>query len=70
MRLRLPEVTAKKLWEWIEEDEKGYLVRTLRGLDKKRFVEFTESSDQVEILPAGAEFVRASWQQLTSLMDL
>lgn len=54
----VPDVTSKELMEWIEEDDKGYFVRTLRNLHKKRFVEFTESSNKVKILPPGAKFVQ------------
>src|SRR5262249_15929769 len=51
-------ITSKELMEWIEEDDKGYFVRTLRGLHKKRFIEFTESTDKVKILPPCAKFVQ------------
>jgi hypothetical protein len=56
--ISVPDVTSKELMEWIEEDDKGYFVRTLRGLHKKRFIEFTESTDRVRILPPGAKFVQ------------
>ncbi len=54
----VPDVTSKELIDWIEEDDKGYFVRTLRGLHAKRFIEFTESADKVKILPPGAKFVQ------------
>jgi hypothetical protein len=54
----IPDVTSKELLEWIEEDDKGYFIRTLRSLHKKRFVEFTESADKVSILPPGSMFVQ------------
>jgi len=53
----VPDVTVKELIEWIEEDDKGYFIRTIRNLHKKRLVEFTESADKVKILPPGATFV-------------
>jgi len=54
----VPDVTVKELIEWIEEDDKGYFIRTIRNLHKKRLVEFTESADKVKILPPGATFVQ------------
>jgi len=54
----VPDVTSQELIEWIEEDNKGYFIRTIRNLHKKRLVEFTESSDKVKILPPGATFVQ------------
>lgn len=54
----VPDVTSKELLEWIEEDDKGYFVKTLRRLHKDRFVEFTESTDKVKILPPGVKFVQ------------
>ena len=54
----VPDVTSKELMEWIEEDDKGYFVRTLHGLHTKRFIEFTESTDKIKILPPGAKFVQ------------
>ena len=40
----VPDVTSNELIKWIEEDDKGYFIRTIRNLHKKRLVEFTESS--------------------------
>ncbi len=54
----VPDVTSNELIKWIEEDDKGYFIRTIRNLHKKRLVEFTESSDKVKILPPGAKFVQ------------
>jgi hypothetical protein len=54
----VPDVTVKELIAWIEEDDKGYFIRTIRNLHKKRLVEFTESADKVKILPPGATFVQ------------
>jgi hypothetical protein len=54
----VPDVTSNELIEWIEEDDKNYFVKTLRGLHAKRFVEFTENTDKVRILPPGAKFVQ------------
>ena len=54
----VPDVSSKELLAWIEEDDKKYFMKTLRGLHAKRFVEFTESADKVKILPPGAKFVQ------------
>jgi hypothetical protein len=54
----VPDVTSRELIEWIEEDNKGYFIRTIRNLHKKRLVELTESTDKVKILPPGAKFVQ------------
>lgn len=54
----VPDVTSKELIEWIEEDNKKYFMKTLRKLHGQRFVEFTEKTDKVKILPPGAKFVQ------------
>lgn len=54
----VPDVTSKELLEWIEEDDKKYFMKTLRKLHGQRFVEFTETTDKVRILPPGANFVQ------------
>lgn len=53
----VPDVSPKQLVEWIEYGDTGYVIRTLRSLHRARFVEFTETSDKVRILPPGANFV-------------
>jgi hypothetical protein len=54
----VPDVSSKELIEWIEEDDKAYFMKTLRGLHKKRRLEFDEKTDRVKILPPGAKFVQ------------
>lgn len=54
----VPDVTSKELLEWIEEGNKKYFVKTLRKLHGQRFVEFTETTNKVRILPPGARFVQ------------
>lgn len=53
----VPDVTSKELIAWIEHDNPSYVMRTLRVLHSKRFIEFTEDVDKVRILPPGAKFV-------------
>lgn len=53
----VPDVTSQELIDWTEYDDKKYFMRTLRGLHTKRFLEFTEGTDKVKILPPGAKFV-------------
>ena len=53
----LPDVSPTQLREWTEVSSKQYLLKVLRGLHKKRLVEFYESTDRVRILPPGASKV-------------
>lgn len=53
----VPDVSSKELVAWIEHDNTKYVMRTIRGLHSKRFLEFTESTDRVKILPPGTKFV-------------
>lgn len=53
----VPEVSSKQLIKWIEYEDTGYVMKTLRSLHKSRLVEFAEASDEVRILPPGAHFV-------------
>jgi hypothetical protein len=52
-----PDVATSQLIEWTEYKDGKYFMKTLRGLHKKRFVEFTESTGRVKILPPGTQFV-------------
>lgn len=54
----LPTVTAAELIEWTEAPDKTYFKKLLRGLHKKRQVEFNESKDTVQILPPGAQYIK------------
>lgn len=53
----VPEAKLGELVAWTEFEQK-YVVRTLRGLHAKRFVEFDEKSGKVKILPPGAVLVQ------------
>jgi len=53
----VPDVSSKELLAWIEHDNPGYVMRTIRTLHSERLLEFTESTDKVKILPPGAKFV-------------
>jgi hypothetical protein len=54
----VPDVTSEELTRWTEHRNTKSLLQTLRRLHKKRFVEFTGTSDKVRILPPGAKFVQ------------
>ena len=53
----LPDVSSAQLRQWTEVSSKQYLTKLLRGLHKKRLIEFSESIDKVRILPPGAAAV-------------
>jgi hypothetical protein len=54
----VPSGTSDQLQTWIEEDDSGYFVRTLRKLHKERLLEFDAANKTVQVLPPGANFVR------------
>jgi hypothetical protein len=54
----IPDVTSKELIAWTEHENTKYVMKIIRGLHAGRFVEFTESTDKVRILPPGANFVQ------------
>jgi hypothetical protein len=54
----LPNVTPDELIKWTEAPNKKYFMKVLRGFHKKRFIEFNETSDKVQILPPGAHYVQ------------
>lgn len=54
----IPDVSSKELIDWTEYKDTKYVMRTIRGLHAKRFVEFTEKTDRVKILPPGTKFVQ------------
>jgi hypothetical protein len=53
----VPDVTVTQLKEWSEYKSQKYFLKTLRGLHKKRFIELTETTGKVRILPPGTQFV-------------
>ena len=46
--------TIAKLVDWIEPDDEAYFRRALRKLDKGRFIELNEKTQEARILPPGA----------------
>jgi hypothetical protein len=54
----VPDVTSKDLIAWIEHTDTKYVMKIIRDLHARRFVEFTETTDKVRILPPGANFVQ------------
>ena len=54
----VPDVASKDLIVWTEYKDTKYVMRIIRGLHAKRFVEFTEKTDKVKILPPGTKFVQ------------
>ncbi|MFZ0959573.1 MAG: hypothetical protein WAO35_01610 [Terriglobia bacterium] len=54
----VPDVSSKDLIEWTEAEDANYFMKIIRNLHAKRFVEFTETTDKVRILPPGARFVQ------------
>jgi hypothetical protein len=54
----LPSVTSAELIQWTEASDKRYFMKLLRGLHKKRFVEFNEQADKVQILSPGAQYIQ------------
>jgi hypothetical protein len=62
----LPSVSPIELIKWTEAKDKGYFMKLLRGLHKKRYVEFNETADTVQILPPGAHYI----QQLVQMKNI
>jgi len=54
----MPDVTSARVVEWIEYGDNKYVMRTIRGLHKKRLIEFTEQTDRIRILPPGTKAVQ------------
>ncbi len=54
----LPDVSSKDLLVWTEYDDPKYFMRSIRSLHTERFIEFTESTDRIRILPPGSAFVQ------------
>lgn len=53
----VPDVSAQELMDWIEYENKQHFMKTLRALHKKRWIEFTESTERAKILPPGTKEV-------------
>lgn len=62
----LPSVSSIELLSWTEAADKSYFMKLLRGLHKKRYVEFNEKEDRLRILPPGAQYI----QQLVQTKNL
>jgi hypothetical protein len=54
----VPDVSSKDLILWTEPRNTRYAMKIIRNLHASRFVEFTEATDKVRILPPGAKFVQ------------
>jgi len=54
----VPDVAAADLIVWVEYGDTKYVMKTLRELHSKRFIEFTEKTGRIVVLPPGAQFVR------------
>lgn len=54
----LPSVTSSELIQWTEAADKRYFMKLIRLLHKKRFIEFTEATDRIQILPPGAQYIQ------------
>jgi hypothetical protein len=53
----VPDVSAQELMDWTEYQNKQHFMKTLRALHKKRWIEFTESTERAKILPPGTKEV-------------
>jgi hypothetical protein len=53
----VPDVSAQELLEWTEYENKQHFMKTVRALHKKRWIEFTESTERAKILPPGTKEV-------------
>lgn len=49
--------TADKVYEWTGYDKRAYFKRLVRDLHKQRYIEFDETSGELELLPPGSEYV-------------
>lgn len=54
----LPSVGISELLQWTEASDKKYFMKLIRALHKKRFIEFDENANKVQILPPGAQCVQ------------
>lgn len=54
----VPDATSEQLLTWVEHRDRKYVMRTIRALHSLRFVEFSEGTGLVTILPPGAEYVQ------------
>jgi len=55
--ISVPDVSAQKLMDWTEYENKQHFMKTLRALHKKRWIEFPESTERAKILPPGTKEV-------------
>jgi hypothetical protein len=53
----VPDVSSDDLIVWVENPDTKYVMKTIRALHKKRFVEFTEATDRLKVLPPGALYI-------------
>lgn len=55
----VPDVSAQELLDWTEYTNKQHFMRTVRTLHKKRWIEFTETTERAKILPPGTKEVES-----------
>lgn len=48
---------VEDLFLWIEYKDKGYFLKSLRGLHKKRYIELSSIETEVELLPPGSIYL-------------
>jgi hypothetical protein len=65
----VPDVSAQELMDWTEYQNKQHFMKAVRALQKKRWIEFTESTERAKILPPGAKEVE-SLVQATGLSGI
>jgi hypothetical protein len=53
----VPDVSAQELMDWTEYENKQHFMKTLLALHKRRWIEFTESTERAKILPPGTKEV-------------
>jgi hypothetical protein len=53
----VPDVSAQELIDWTEYKNKQHFMKTVRALHRKRWIEFTESTERAKILPPGTKEV-------------
>lgn len=54
----LPSVSLSELIAWTEASDRAYFLKLLRGLHKKRHLEFNETDGTVQVLPPGAQYIQ------------
>ncbi len=50
-------VAVEQLFSWTEQKNRAYFNKLIRSLHEKRYIEFSSSSGEIELLPPGAEYI-------------